>query len=359
MAFPRTSSEITLPWLAELLREHHPDAAAPVAFETTPLKSGVGEMGTLVRVGLGYADGDRAGPASLIAKFATDNEHHRERARSIRLYEREVRFYRELAAHVPARVPHAYLAAVDDDSARYCLVLEDFSDHIPGDEVRGCTPGEAALAVAEVAKVHAAFWNRTDGPELAWVPRHDGVFAANRHRAVIQGWPNMIANHEAQFGDQVRAYEQAYVQAFPRLLRLMARQPVTFVHGDLRMDNLLFGRSGRPDPVVLLDWQGSVVGRGVQDVAYLVTHSMTTNDRRAAESELIDLYVRTLNDAGVDYRRDEAEEHYRLAMLFIFSIVVGITGGMNNKDPRAIARKKGLVDRALTAMDDWKVWDLL
>lgn len=359
MAFPRTPPEITLPWLAELLHERHPDAAAPVAFEVTPLKSGVGEMGTLVRVALRYADGDQAGPGSLIAKFATDNDHHRERARSIRLYDREVRFYRELAARVPARVPHSYFATVDDDSAYYCLVLEDFSGHTPGDEVRGCTPGEAALAVAEVAKVHAAFWNRTEGPELAWVPRHDGVFAANRHQAVVQGWPKMIANHEAQFDDRIRGYERAYAEAFPRLRDLMARQPVTFVHGDLRMDNLLFGRPGRPDPVVLLDWQGSVVGRGVQDVAYLVTHSMTTDDRRAAESGLIDLYVRTLHDAGIGYDRDEAEEHYRLAVLFVFSIVIGITGGMANTDPRAIARKKGLVDRALTAMDDWKAWDLL
>ena len=64
----------------------------------------------------------------------------------------------------------------------------------------------------------------------------------------------------------------------------MARpSPFAVVHGDYRLDNLLFDPAGAD--VVVVDWQTLSVGPPTRDLAYFLGTSLTVDDRRAAERE--------------------------------------------------------------------------
>ena len=61
--------------------------------------------------------------------------------------------------------------------------------------------------------------------------------------------------------------------------------PFAVLHGDYRLDNLLFDPDGAD--VVAVDWQTLAVGPPARDLAYFLGTSLTVDDRRAAERELV------------------------------------------------------------------------
>ena len=77
---------------------------------------------------------------------------------AMRNYEREVRFYKEIAPTVGIRTPRCYHADWDRDSGLFVLLLEDLAPAQQGDQIDGCTLEQAALALDELAKLHAPRW---------------------------------------------------------------------------------------------------------------------------------------------------------------------------------------------------------
>ena len=69
-------------------------------------------------------------------------------------------------------------------------------------------------------------------------------------------------------------------------------------------------------PLVVIDWQMLVRGRGPVDLAYLLSGSMDPEDRRRHELDLVTRYAAQLEAAGVrDYGADQCLSDYRAALL--------------------------------------------
>jgi aminoglycoside phosphotransferase (APT) family kinase protein len=74
--------------------------------------------------------------------------------------------------------------------------------------------------------------------------------------------------------------------------------PWTVVHGDYRLDNLLF----HPDPeerVGVIDWQLCSHGPALDDVAYFLGAGLPGDERRAVEEDLVRQYHEGLEATGV------------------------------------------------------------
>ena len=100
MNLPTTSSEITASWMTDALRASGVIGGdvAVAEIRIDPGAVGVGFMGEIATVGLTY-DGEANGaPTSMIAKFPTHSPEVRAMMQPARIYEREHRFYREIAA---------------------------------------------------------------------------------------------------------------------------------------------------------------------------------------------------------------------------------------------------------------------
>jgi hypothetical protein len=102
-----------------------------------------------VRIALAY-DGPEPGPATLVAKLPASGPHEPGDAQALRNYELEVRFYQELAPTLPVRTPRCHHADIASDAGSFVLLLEDMAPARQGDQLLGCTPDEAAVAVAEL-----------------------------------------------------------------------------------------------------------------------------------------------------------------------------------------------------------------
>lgn len=109
---------------------------------------------------------------------------------------------------------------------------------------------------------------------------------------------------------------------------LLAARPERFsvIHGDYRLDNLLVAPDGS---VTVVDWQSVSIGLPARDLAYFCSTSLTIDDRRAHEDELVRAYHDALVGHGVtDHPFDECLDDYRFSMASVpLFLVLGAAYG--------------------------------
>ncbi len=294
-AVRRTAAEVDVAWLTDVLRANGllDPTARVVGATATPV--GTGQMADTVRFALVHEPAG-AGPASVVGKFASEDEQSLGTGRMMRAYEVEVRFYAELAPRVAARMPRLLFAALDPDESWFTLLLEDLADAVQGDEVAGCDATVAAAALGQLAALHAPFWEDRAVADHGWVDRatpEGDEFTA----ALVTGlFPGFLA----RYGDHLDPGHRRLLEAFvPRIRTWLARErgPRTLVHADFRLDNLLF-TPDRPEPAVV-DFQTVNWGSAAYDVAYFVGGSLEPEVRRAAGTDLVAAYHAELLARGV------------------------------------------------------------
>ncbi|CAJ2509654.1 Uu.00g146800.m01.CDS01 [Anthostomella pinea] len=128
----------------------------------------------------------------------------------------------------------------------------------------------------------------------------------------------------------------------------------TLLHGDTHMGNIYFTAEGK---IGFLDWSAFHFGSCFHDIAYHMTSTLTVEDRRAHEMEILDHYLATLHRLGGPKfdRHNDPEvmvEYRRSFMTNVIWIICPYS--LQSKE-----RVDVLCKRTVAAYDDHKVIDLL
>jgi thiamine kinase-like enzyme len=297
-------ADLTSEWLTEALPL--PDGAKVTGFTTTPV--GTGQMAETVRIVPGYEPAS-AGPASVIAKFASSDPSSRAASKLVRCYEIEVSVYNELAP-LPG-VPEHYFAAWDPAADFFTLLLADVSPCTQGDDIAGCDEAVAAEAMKRLAALHATAWDKPEHAAREWLNRVSPENTANIVGIITMTAPSFFE----RFARWLDPAHQALVErVIPHVTTIVDAYdgPRTLAHGDYRLDNMLFPQ-GSSAPMIV-DWQTAGWGPPAADVALFLGGSLTTEARRAHWSDLLDIYHRSLVGEGItSYSRDQLERDVRLS----------------------------------------------
>src|SRR5947209_13149813 len=113
---------------------------------------GTGQMSECYRIVLTY-DGDVSAPSSVILKVAASDPVSRQTGFALGLYEREVRFYAEVAPRLVGPLAPCYHASFDATEGTFALLLGDASPAEVGDEIEGTSLLRARLAVSELGRL--------------------------------------------------------------------------------------------------------------------------------------------------------------------------------------------------------------
>jgi hypothetical protein len=298
---PTTPDAITPEWLSDVL------GAVVTAVDKEMV--GTGQMGDSVRLRLAYAAGAQ-GPASVVAKLPALDPTSRATAAAVRSYEIEVSFYRELAPALPVRAPHCYLAWHDAATDDFILLLEDLAPARQGDQLAGCTVDQAAIAVAELPKLHAPLWGDARLESMPWLHRNTPESAVMTTMLVSGLYDGFRTRYADRLDPEVFDLCERFV---PRLGRYLADRPGswTVAHGDYRLDNLLFGTEGGGPPVAVVDWQTVAHGPGVGDLSYFIGAGLLPDDRAKHEHDLVNDYHGAMRAAGVELAWDDCWLQYR------------------------------------------------
>jgi hypothetical protein len=362
LEIPNGPEDLTPAWLTQALRTRGTITTAAVAsFDVQRIAQGVGFIGQLVRLSMRYTLDEAGAPRSLIAKFPAAAAENRALGNMFRFYERETRFYEEIAAKSPLRTPHCYYSAIDSTAGRNILLLEDLAPARVGDQVQGCTVPEAELAIQQLAQFHAAWWEQPRLSTFDWMPLWNDAGLVPLVQGVYQqAWGPFLAN----FGDRLPAalleVGQRLGACIAPMMDQLAQPPRTIMHGDYRIDNLFFATTAEGMPLAVIDWQICARGRGVFDVAYLLSQSAPPALRQAEEMRLLRTYHRALLDHGVQgYAFEECLLDYRRSILFALVYPVIVCGSLDLANARGHQLATVVLERSVAAILDLNAAELL
>ena len=289
--------EITAEWLSAVLDADVRSVAAEAI--------GTGQTGATYRLTL---DADGLPPA-IVAKVAAGDDVARSRVAVG--YRNEVGFYAHLLGTVDVRAPRCWHAAVGDDATRFTLLLEDLAPRVSGIQADGCPDGRAEDVVRNAAALHAPRWNDASLTDLDFLtgPSPEGAaFLGEVATSATEEFVERYARELAD-GDKATLRDAAAAMADWGVAR---QEPFALLHGDYRLDNLMFGA----DDVVAVDWQTLAVGPPLRDVAYFLGTSLAVDERRRLEEDLVGSYHDELRARGVEgYDADRCFEDSRLGQL--------------------------------------------
>lgn len=311
------------------------------AVATEPV--GTGQMASTVRARLTLAGGSER---TVVVKYARRDV---ESAMAGMAYAKEVAFYSELGHRVAVRTPACHYAAIED-GARFVLVLEDLAGARQGDQIAGCPTGHAEAALVNLAGLHGPTWGDTALAQLPWLG-NDGSFTAEMLEPVMAMAADAFAE---RFAPELSPPEAAVLDAARELLApwLFAHgERTAVVHGDYRLDNLLFPAAD-PTGVAAVDWQTVSMGPPARDVAFFLSTSLEVDDRRRHEADLVAAYHRALARHGVEgYTLEECLDDYRHELLQgPFIILLGrLTAGVTERGDEMF---RAMWRRSAAAIDD-------
>ena len=209
----------------------------------------------------------------------------------------EVSFYRDLAARSGVRTLRSLYADIDPETSHGVVITEDVVAQGAAflDATSEYTPELAAASLEQLATLHAATWGDPAIGAADWLASRLDVYLRTR------GLKEIRANFESDIGagvpEAVRDPERL-VAAYRTLAEQTATAaPWSVIHGDAHVGNLYLDGGGRPS---FLDWQLVQRGPWYIDVGYHIASTLTVQDRRKHERDLLRHYLDRLRAAGVE-----------------------------------------------------------
>jgi hypothetical protein len=190
--------------------------------------------------------------------------------------------------------------------------LEDLAPAEQGDQIAGCRLDQAELAVVEAANLHApTFGDNAVKAAHGWLVRPMVGTGAPGMGPIMQSlYPAFCERYDGRIEPDVVAVGERLVG---RLEHYYADAgPESVIHGDYRLDNLLFGTAAGGPPIAVVDWQTHLWGDPLADVSYFIGAGLVADDRRAHERELVESYRQAMAAMGVTLDADECWTRYRL-----------------------------------------------
>ena len=130
-------------------------------------------------------------------------------------------------------------------------------------------------------------------------------------------------------------------------------------HGDLRSDNII-QPSSEGGRFAVIDWQLSGIGDPVNDIARWLVQSISIEDRRATEQELLKLYHDKLIEHGVTgYLYKAFINAYKMNLVVILVMFSMSIDGVDRSSDRAKALFHQFYSRLDSALADWELEKLL
>ena len=308
---PRHPNDITPVWLTERLVESGALSSGAVASLTVELGAKWNQAAT-ARLTIDYdAEAPAVAPQSLFVKIAQSEDPLED------VLPGEFAFYADTTASgLPLAACHG--AFRDRESRHTCLLLEDLTT--THEETPWPLPPSLPRcegAVAALARLHAHWWHEgsSETSDLG------GKLWAKEERiaGVVQG---LLPAFLDDLGDRLpvdrRDLLLRTLARTPELVRqrLARGRPITRIHGDAHLWNVLYPKDPSRHGCVFIDWEDWRYDLGASDLALMIALHWYPDRRARHESDLLRTYLEALRSSGIEgYGWDNLLVDYRLGHL--------------------------------------------
>jgi hypothetical protein len=229
--------------------------------------------------------------------------------------EKEFFFYTQIIKWMgEVLVPHCYLAQQSDDKAQAIFLLEDLSNtHFQTEWPVPPSLELCEMAIDCLSSFHAVWWN---DPRMETEFREKvtkGNYWTGRLNEAMERLPEFLDF----IGDRLSAdrkaiYEKILASSNHHWMPESTRNTKTFLHGDIHFWNFLFPRDSSKHEIRIFDWNSWDIGKGTNDLAYMMGLHWYPDLRKEREQHLLKRYHNKLHEQGVSgYSWDDCWLDYR------------------------------------------------
>ena len=353
---PKRTKRITSEWLNTVL--HDSGYLKDVYIESIsrePWGAGEGLSSDMARLTITYDKESPELPMTMIVKMPTTFRTALTIALQYNIYEKEIRFYNEVAPKSPIRVPEVIYSDIDSENKKFILILEDCSNYKQIDQIEGLNQEQTILIIDAIADFHARWWDAPDLYSFDWVSKPRDKYSMSLIDTYRNNWDLAIKSKEFKEilpeGSQ-KVGEKIY-KHFPWLVTDNPDEDLTIAHFDFRADNFFFDFENKENPLIVCDWGSASVSGGILDIAYLLGNSLKIDLRRKIEKKMINHYIKQLEKKGITgFDFDYSWDFYlKSLMTYAFIPVLEYTQ-LDISNPRATELFKSMTKRQFTAISD-------
>ena len=358
VGMPSSIEEVDAGWLTKVFRASGDlsDSASVASVELEPFAVGLGFLSLLHRASMTYEGDADTAPDTVIVKMITDLEVQKGIAEALLFYQRELRFYTELAPNVGYRSPKAYAAMMAEGSSDFVLVLEELSTVRGLDQAVGVNAADAALSVETMAKMHGTFMGQDlSDIETTFLPFNNPVYAAVLPQIFASGWPGCKEHAADLLTPEIVAYGDRFADLVPFFMDQMAA--TTLIHGDWRADNLMVDDA--TGEMVIIDYQIMGTGPATYDLGYFMSQSLDPEVHNAEAASLVDRYFDALTATGAEFDRDELTRIYRLTNAWGLIYPVSTFAGWDEFPEIMQDTARRMLRRSISAIEHTSALELL
>jgi hypothetical protein len=353
-ALPWSRDAVTAEWLSRTLQHKFPGVVANSMTLTQLFDSHTTKMRVAV-------EWNAAGAAAGLPNHLCLKSNWSGAFNDVDICAIEARFYHYLAAQMKVPVAKCYYADWDSDGrGQGLIVLEDLVDRGGkfGHSTQHAGLDGVASALEGLAKLHGSLW---DSPLISeekapWLQTSMRTQVDHDQVRIMWHWicenlqdPNFRAIAPKHYLDEPRRVEWA----FDKLVALERKfeAPYCVILGDCHQGNTYVLPNGER---MWLDWQLVRRGRPWRDLTYFMIGSLTIDERRQNQRDLLAHYRKHLIATGAQnvIGLDEIWELYRRWVMY------GVQAWVANIDSWG---QNGLPmnERFFTAAEELDTWKLL
>jgi hypothetical protein len=296
LPLPTSPEEITADWLT---------GALGLQVDTATVTDVIAGAATKVRLRLTGS----AAPRTVIVKAPLSGAE--QDTDTLSFFAGEVAFYRDVSPLLDVGTPPCLYAETRLDEGQAIVVLADLCGarfFAAGDTM---STADVHLFLDVLARLHATTWAHPvlDGTDPFPGPMRPVLTAMLSGRY----WDGCLARPRSAAIPPSLRQPGALRAAIKELWRADASSSHCLVHGDAHIGNAYITPDGDAG---CLDWQMSARGHWCHDVAYFIASALAPAERRTAEGDLLDAYLRSLAaHGGPDLTLDDIWTSYRQHMV--------------------------------------------
>jgi len=171
------------------------------------------------------------------------------------------------------------------------------------------SPELVGRAMEILAALHGLFWGKSY-PQFKWL--QVGSLAVRQYTEQLfsgQRWKGHFSDPKVFQLPRPLTDRERNLRGLRAMWKYSDEHANCVVHGDAHIGNTYIDKSGTP---YFIDWAGPCISNWAIDVGYFMVGSLTVEDRRHSEKDLLSDYLKKLNESGgpeLDWQ--EAWDDYR------------------------------------------------